>query len=199
MKLPIQLALIVALLTGCAHLPSIGGESEDATSLWSQAQESLARLDFRGAETSFGRLARNHGGSLEGRESLFYLGAIRLDPRNNDWDSEIAQERLGEYLAPMGEVGGPRLYRYPEAATLHEIARQLNLPPDSRIESLQPEERVVTIEERVLVPAEQSRELATQVERLRQQVAERDETIRLQQEELDRIRRTLTGPGPGRS
>jgi hypothetical protein len=194
MKRLTRLAFVFALLSGCATFSAFGGNTTDRTEIWADAQAALARLDFDRAEGAFGLLAADFEDSLEGRESLFYLGAIRLDPRNAAWDSQIAEERLGQYLGIIA-MNGARLYRYPEAYTLYEIARQLNLPPDSRIASLQPEERVITIEERVLVPAEQSREQAAEIDRLRQQLVRRDSTIQAQQEELERIRRTLTGPG----
>ena len=190
MKRLISLA-VVAVMAGCAHLPG-GGSGPDRDDLWATGHAALADLEFAQAERAFAELARDFAGSLEARESIFYLGAIRLDPRNEDWDPGMAEERLGDYLAIMRD--GTRLYRYPEARTLHEIARQLNLPPDSRVAALQPEERVVTVQERVLVPAQQSQDLAAQIEQLRQQVAERDARIRQQQEELERIRRTLTTP-----
>lgn len=194
MKRPVVMVLGLSLLTGCATLASLTRSSDpNPTDIWAEAQQALARSEFDSAEEIFERLSDEFSNTLEGRESLFYLGVIRLDPRNPEFDSEVAQTRLGEYLAKSDE--GHRLYRYPEAFTFHEIARELNLPSDSRVAVLRPEERVITIEERVLVPGEQSRELTAQIDRLRQQVAERDSTIRAQQEELERIRRTLTGPG----
>jgi hypothetical protein len=197
MRFTYPIVLLAALASGCAHLTAGQAAPRERMALWEQGQEALAVNDFVRAEEAFQRLAREHAGTLEGRESLFYLGAIRLDPRNARWDSQAAEVRFGEYLRYLTIEDAPRLYRYPEAQTLHEIARQLNLPPDSRVAMLQPEERVVTVQERVVVPAAQSRELAAEVERLRQQVTERDTRIRQQQEELDRIRRTLTGPGRG--
>lgn len=186
--------LTLLFLVGCATLRSLTDSGEDRLDLWAFAQQALAREEFDRAEAYFTRLATDHPDSVEGRESLFYIGSLRLDPRNPDWDPGIAEERLAEYLMHMDERG-PRLYRYPEAISLHEIARQLNLPPGSRIVGLQPEDRVITIEERVVVPAEQSRELMAEVVRLRAQIAARDSTIRAQADELERIRRTLTGPG----
>lgn len=193
MKRFAQLLLVLASLTGCAAVGLGGGESADRMELWHRAQEALAAERFEEAEGVFETLARSHPNTLEGRESLFYLGSLRLDPRNPEWDPVPAEARLGEYLAFMEREDGPRLFRYPEARTLHELARQLNLPPDSRVAGLQPQERVVTVEERVVVPGQQSREMAGQIEQLRQQVAERDARIQAQEEELERIRRTLTG------
>jgi TolA-binding protein len=196
MKRFLQLLALVLPLGGCASLGLAGGESADRTELWNRAQNALAVEEFSLAEGIFEELVGNYPETLEGRESLFYLGSLRLDPRNPDWDPRPAETRLAEYLAIM-EGDEARIYRYPEARTLHELARQLNLPPESRVAGLQPEERVVTVEERVVVPGRQSRELTAQVAELRRQLAERDARIQQQQEELERIRRTLTGPGPG--
>jgi hypothetical protein len=187
------LAFLILPAAGCAHLGGLQADSRQRTALWVEAHEALEAEQFGRAEALFGNLARVHAGTLEGRESLFYLGVLRLDPRNPEWSSEPAERHLAEYLAFL-EAGGPRVHRYPEAFTLHEIARQLNLPPEFRVAGLQPEERVV--EERVVVPAEQSRELVAEATRLRQQVTEQDARIRQLQEELERIRRTLTAPVP---
>ena len=189
MKRSILLMLVGVLFSGCATLGM--GSTGSRYDTWARANDALARFDFAGAEALFEQVAASYPETVEGRESLFFLGAIRLDPRNADWDPAPAEDALGRYLA-LQEADGPRLYRYLEAQTLHEIARQLNLPPESRVEGLQPEERVVTVERRVVVPAERSRELSAEVARLRQQVSERDARIAAQQEELERIRRTLT-------
>jgi hypothetical protein len=194
MKAAVLLPVLGALLFGCAHLQAGQVDARLRTDLWVEAQEAYWRGEFTRAESRFARLARDHAGTLEGQESLFYLGAMRLDPRHDDWDSEVAETYLSDYLDLLdGE--GPRLYRYPEARSLHELARELNLPPGDRIAALQPGERTIRVEERVVVPGAQARDLEAEVARLRQQVAERDTRIQQQQEELERIRRTLIGPG----
>ncbi|MEX0912739.1 MAG: hypothetical protein WD737_00645 [Gemmatimonadota bacterium] len=195
MKRLVQLALLILPLSGCAHFGLAGNEAEVRQNLWSQAHEALAGGDYSGAAANFERLARTYPTTLEGRESLFYLGAIGLDPRNPAWDSAPAEEWFSRYLGLVGEDGEPRLYRYPEARTLEEIARQLNLPAASRVIGLQPEERVVVQEDRVVAPATESRQLASEIERLQAELADRDARIREQQAELERIRRTLTGSG----
>ncbi len=194
MKRLIHVLLLFAL-GGCTHLQTLAGNTVNPKVLWGEAHAALAVEDFPTSEAIFERIARDFPGTIEARESTFYLGTIRLDPRNPEWDPGAAEEHLTRYLAGFSD-GGPRLYRYPEALTMHEVARQLNLPPDSRMEGLQPERQVVTIEQRVIVPAEQSQELATEIEVLRQQLIERDERIQAQQEEIERIRRTLTPVGP---
>ena len=190
MKRSIAVIGLLVMASGCASLRG-GGTGENRESLWRQANEALVRFDFAGAQSLFEQVAERYPDTMEGREALFYLGTIHLDPRNTTWDPRPAEEYFSDYLA-LSTEDGPVLYRSLEAGTLHEIARQLNLPPDVRVPGLAPEERVVT--ERVVVPARQSRELSAEVARLRSQVAERDQQIRAQQEELERIRRTLTGP-----
>lgn len=184
--------LIILFLPGCAHLLSSKGETERA-SLWVQAQEAFWRGNFTAALEGFEFLNETWPESVEGRESIFYMGAIYLDPRNADWDSKPAEEYFTRYLAMISDEG-PRIYRYPEAQTMHELARQLNLPAESRVAALQPEERVVRVEERVVVPATESRALTSEVARLREELAASQAKNQQQQEELDRIRRTLTAP-----
>lgn len=195
MKGYLALLLVALPFAGCAQLGMGTIDPRERTGLWADAQAALAAEEFSRAEAIFSRLATEYGESVEGRESLFYLGAIRLDPRNAAWDSGPAEEWLARYLSHI-DSGGPRLYRYPEARSMHELARQLNLPAESRVAGLQPEERVVRVEERVVVPAQQSRAQVEEIQSLRQQVAERDARIQQQQEELERIRRTLTAPAP---
>lgn len=192
MKRPFVALVLACVLGGCATLGGFGEVNRGTSTLWKNANDALAQRDFVRAEALFDELATDHAGSVEGRESLFYLGVIYLDPRNPDWDPVPAEENLGAYLGYLGNRD-VRLFRYLEAQAFHEMAVQLNLPPSSRVEGLQPEE-VVVVEERVLAPATQSRELAAEVEALRAAVAERDARIQSQQEELERIRRTLTTP-----
>lgn len=189
-RLLLWLALSVSI-TGCAHLGFGSDSSELRRQLWNDSQNAFALGEFATAELGFETLAADFPNTLEGRESLFYLGTIRLDPRNPEWDSEPAEAWLERYLAMAGE-DQPRIYRHPEAATLHEIARQLNLPPSARITALQPGEPEV-IEQRVVVPAAESREQAATIQRLEATVTERDARIQQLEEELERIRRTLTG------
>jgi hypothetical protein len=184
-------ALLPLALHACAHLPGGGGPPMRET-LWNDAHTALYAEEFSVADTLFGRLVRSYPDTDEGREALFYIGAIHLDPRNRDWNSERAETTLRHYLAQ--DTAGPVVHRRPEARTLLELAVQLNLPPDERVTALQP--TPITVRERVVVPAGQQRATVEENERLRRQLAERDEQIRRQREELDRIRRTLTPRAP---
>ena len=179
------------LLTACATGGTERRESEARLELWRQAQEAVRTGAFARADTMYGVLIREHGSTTAGQESLFYLGALRLDPRNPNWSSTLAQTALEMYLAT--DTTGALEARRPEARTLFELAKQLNLPTENRVPGLQAETRVVT--ERVVVPGREARSLQAEVARLREQVAARDATIRRQEEELERIRRTLSTPG----
>ncbi|MQA91488.1 MAG: hypothetical protein GEU90_14895 [Gemmatimonas sp.] len=193
MKRFFAILLLVLPTAGCASMGFSGGQSDGRMALWARAQNALAAEEFLVAEGIFEEVIASYPSTLEARESLFYLGSLRLDPRNPDWDPIPAEARLAEYISLMER--GAEIFRYPEARTLHELARQLNMPPESRVAGLAPEERVVTVEERLVVPGTQTRELSTQVAELQRQLEERDARIQQQQEELDRIRRTLTAPG----
>ena len=165
--------------------------SEVPLEIWRQAQVAVAASQFARADTLYGVLIREHGATETGHESLFYLGALRLDPRNPNWSSALAQTALELYLAE--DSSGALQARRPEARTLLELAKQLNLPVESRVSGLQTEPRVV--ERRVVVPGREAGTLQAEVTRLREQVAAKDAEIKRQGEELERIRRTLTAPG----
>ncbi len=185
--------LLPLLLASCSQLGLAGGERPpEHAHLWDEAHQALAANDFGRATSTFERLARDHPETDAGRESLFYVGAIRLDPRNPAWNPAPAEETLRLYLE-RDSVAPGSVFRRPEATMLYQLARQLNMPAEERVPGLQPETRVVT--ERVVVPARESRELADEVGRLKQQIVARDSTIQQQKEELERIRKTLTGRG----
>ncbi|CAN5841339.1 hypothetical protein BH23GEM6_BH23GEM6_09610 [soil metagenome] len=196
MKLIFLVAFFV-VLPACAHLGLVTGQ-RDRTASWIEAHNAFSNEDFARASALFSELAERHPNTLEGRESLFYLGTMRLDPRNPHWDPQPAEAALARYLASdTMQVGAAQ--RRPEGQTLLQLAQQLNMAPRDRVPGLQPE--VVTREvevqvqvPRVVVTAQESRALSAEVERLRGQVAERDATIRQQREELERIRRTLARP-----
>jgi TolA-binding protein len=187
------LPIALALLTSCAHLGTGRTDAQARLDLWNRAHVAFAEEDFATAEQVFERLAVEHPETSEGRESLFYLGTIRLDPRNPAWDPEPAEVRLRTYLAADTLPAGP-VHRRPEAQTLLQFAVQLNLPPDQRVAALQPQQvpaAAPAAQRRVVAPAQQVQTLTAEVDRLRREVAQRDEQIRTQREELERIRRTL--------
>jgi hypothetical protein len=184
------------LAPACAHLSAFGPETEDVGDLWGDAHEALYEQRFADAEQIFTRIQDEHPETREGREALFFVGLIRLDPRNPDWDPEPAETALRSYLAepdPADETERRRATpaRVPEARAFLELARQLNLPPAERVAGLAPETRVEVEVQRVVVPAQQATDEAAA---LRARIAERDAEIRRLREELDRIRRTLAPP-----
>jgi len=185
---------IFLILASCSQLGLLRPDVDEDVLLWEAAHDALSSGAFARADTLFSRLASTFPETTAGRESHFYLGTMRLDPRNPAWDPSPAERHLGRYLAADTTEPGT-VHRRPEAETLFQLARQLTMPAEERVPGLQPETRVVT--QRVVVPATESRALAAEVGRLRQQVAERDATIQQQKEELERIRKTLTGRGGG--
>jgi hypothetical protein len=184
------LALLL-VLGGCAHLGVRSPESRARFELWDEGHRALAVADFPRADSIFTRLSREYPDTDAGRESLFYLGVLRLDPRNPNWDPQPAETRLRRYL-DSDTTHDAEIHRRPEAEILVQIAHQLNLPPAERISGLQPEEKVVKVPQRI-VSYKQSEAQAGEIATLRQQVAERDAQVKKLQDELDRIRKTLTG------
>lgn len=188
------LLVLSLLLAACAHLPARTSPSElTRGELWREAHMALYLEDFARADSLFTRLAADFPTSVEGREAVFYLGSMYLDPRNPAWSSERAETALRGYL--LQDTVGTSIHRRPEATTLLELAKQLNLPPGERVVGLQPEAPPAT-PPRVVARAGDQRELQEEVERLRRQLAERDQQIRRQREELERIRRTLAPRTP---
>ncbi|MBA4156137.1 MAG: hypothetical protein H0X65_01510 [Gemmatimonadetes bacterium] len=188
----LSLVLLALALSSCAHLPGgTRGEDRTRTELWNEAHLALYAQDFARAGSVFTSLATRFPDTEEGREAVFYIGTLHLDPRNRGWDSDHAETAFRQYLGQ--DTLGTLIHRRPEATTLLEVAVQLNMPPEERVTGLQPGTRIIEgPTTRVVVPAGQQRELTEEIERLRRQVAERDDQIRRQREELERIRRTLT-------
>lgn len=190
------LALLL-LVSACATFAlTPGGREREA--LWREAHFALQAEEFRAADTLFARLAELHPETREGREALFYLGAIRLDPRHPEWSSRAAETSLRRYLALADSLGEERITRHPEAGIFLQLAEQLNMPVAERIPPLQPDTVVRVVEgetRRVVAPATEARALAAEAERLRGELAAREATIRELRDELARIRKTLA---PGR-
>lgn len=191
--------LLALFLAACATLaPASGGR--EGKRLWTAAHLALRDENFRAADSLFSQLATAHPLTEEGREALFFLGEMRMDPRNPGWNSRMAADYLRRYLARGDSAPRVEIHRQPEANTLLELANQLNLPAGQRIGALQP--GTTTVEVRTtapvpqrVVPSEEAAALRTEIERLRGELTERDETIRRLRDELNRIRNTLA---PGR-
>ena len=198
-------ALIAIALPACATLRGLGGDGDrEMDSLWREAHTAFARERFTEAEQGFRRLAAEFPESYEGKEATFYIGSLRMDPRNPNWGPDSAAAALKRYLAQDSGDVRKSLPR-PEAVVLLELASQLNLPANQRVPELQPTERVVVrpgAPTRV-APASESQALSGEVERLRRQlndkdreIGSRDNEIRRLRDELERIRKTLVPQRP---
>ncbi|MGI9180316.1 MAG: hypothetical protein ACR2H9_07450, partial [Longimicrobiaceae bacterium] len=121
----ISALLLLALLPACAHLRGTDVQARQRADLWTDAHLAFHAEDFRQARTTFRRLADDFPRTDEGREALFYLGAVSLDPRNAEWNPEQATQLLRDYLAL--DTSRAVIHRRPEATTLLRLADQLVL------------------------------------------------------------------------
>lgn len=184
--------LLSALLSACAVFApeNLGPDAARRDGLWRQGHAAMQRDSFRIAIAAFQRLAAEHPRSDFGREALFYLGTLYLEPANPAYDAGLAAQNLGLYVAADSESG--RATRRPEAEMLLGLSRQLTLPCEQRTGALRCAPQVVTRpggSDTVVV--RQGSEQSGEVARLRREVNERDATIRELREELQRIRNTL--------
>jgi hypothetical protein len=177
---------ILLLLSGCAHLGATPSESWERRRLWDEAHGYFATHNFPAADSVFSLMAELYPDTNEGRESLFYLGAIHLDPRNSAWAPDTAEVHLQQYLS--ADTADAQIHRRPEGETLFQLAHQLNLPMEERISPLQVEPQT-----RVIIRAEEAQGTLEENQRLRRELADRETQVRQLQEELERIRKTLTG------
>lgn len=179
--------LLVGLPAGCATGSTLAHEaSSGATTLWTEGHHALHQQRFARAEEAFGRLIEAYPASPEAREAEFFLGSLRMDPRNPDWSPGSAVYTLESYL--NGERDGDRLNRRQEAAVLLALAHRISLPTQAG------EAGSRTIPVRPVPAANESEEppiISEEMERLRRQLAERDVIIEELRSEMDRIRRTL--------
>jgi hypothetical protein len=184
--------LLSALLSACAVFApeNLGPDAARRDGLWRQGHAAMQRDSFRVAMAAFQRLAAEHPRSDFGREALFYLGTLYLEPANPAYDAGLAAQNLELYVAADTERG--RATRRPEAEMLLGLSRQLTLPCEQRTGSLRCAPQVVTRpggSDTVVV--RQGSDQSGEVARLRREVNERDATIRELREELQRIRNTL--------
>jgi hypothetical protein len=186
------------LLASCASLgQSLGPGAAARDQLWRQGHAAMNADSFRVAIATFQRLAAEHPETTEGREALFYIGTMYLDPSHRGFDAAQAHHNLSLYTARDTLAGRVRVIRRPEAHRLLALSRELTIPCEQRDGPLRcdPEEIVRRVTVPVRVPGEPGPAPPTgegaEVARLQRQVAERDATIRQLREELARIRETL--------
>lgn len=191
---------VVVIAAGCAHIGGTTNESAERLTLWADALDALEEQQFARSEREFRRLATQHPGTAEGHEALFYLGALRLDPNNPLWDPRPAEEALQDYLAaPASE---DTLAHEREASILLALAEQLAAAPEERVPALR--RSTTRSADTEPHPADLPQEGPTAeecvdsaaVEELRREIAEKEAEISSQNEELERIRRTLTPRPP---
>jgi hypothetical protein len=192
-RFPMRLLSVLplcALLGGCATLSTITAPTRDG--LWRQAHHAMRQDSVAIAIAAFQRLAAEHPETTEGREARFFLGTLYLEPREGTFDAERALHHLQAYVEVDSARAGRRPIRRPEARTLRTLAREATLPCGQRTGPLRCDPAVVvqtrvTGGDTVVVRTGDGGDVA----RLRQQLAERDATIRQLREELQRIRNTL--------
>ncbi|HEX2253290.1 MAG TPA: tetratricopeptide repeat protein [Thermoanaerobaculia bacterium] len=183
----LPILLLAAALLPAASCSNVRSPSEEAT-LWNGAREALAQGEFIRAEQLLTRLLDEHPGAPEGREALFYLGLLHLDPRNPSGDAPTAAEELLRYLNHRGEIE-----RRVEGLALFALARQLSLPPEQLVAELVPGGMPPPV---VVVAPDGAGGDPADVERLRSALASRNAEIARLREELERIRRTLAPTKP---
>lgn len=193
----ILLLTSLAISSACAHLRGGDAQARQSAQLWTEAHLAFHAENFRHAQAAFQQLADEYQDSEEGREALFYLGTLRLDPRNPDWDPAPAVDALRRYLAL--DTARAVIHRRPEATTMLRLADQLAAAPAEHdtaagVGQAPPRDAAGT-PDRVATRA-QVQALLAEADSLRRLLDERDETIRRQREELDRIRRVLAPRTP---
>ena len=184
--------LLAVLLSGCAVFApeNLGPDAARRDGLWRQGHAAMQRDSFRVAMAAFQRLAAEHPRSDYGRDALFYLGTLYLEPANPAYDAGLAAQNLEMYLTADTERG--RLPRRPEAESLLALSRQLALPCEQRTGSLRFDPQVIARSDTtVVVRPGGGNDQSAEVARLRRELNERDATIRELREELQRIRNTL--------
>ncbi len=178
-------ALLLAL-SGCAHFGAAPADVLERSRLWEQAQSLLTAEDYQRADSLFAAMAGAFPETDEGRESLFYRGMIALNPGNPGWSSEEAEQHLQAYLAAGDEGSG--IHRRAEAESFFALAHQLNLPMEERIPEMQSPTQT-----RVVIQAREAEATVSENVRLTQEITACQAETQQLKEEMDRIRRTLTG------
>jgi hypothetical protein len=157
----------------------------------------MAADSFRIATAAFQRLANGHPETMEGREALFFIATMYLDPDNPALDPAVAAQNFELYLARDTARERRWVLRWPEAEALLGLSRELMVSCEERETALRCDPVEIVRRVTVPVPGEPGQPAAAnggEAARLRTQLAERDATIRQLREELRRIRETLAPP-----
>lgn len=190
-RTPLSLALSWLLLAaGCS---TVNGVFERPASRLDTAREALHGGAFTTADQILSALAAEEARTAEGHEALFLLGLLHLDPRNPAWSPAEAEVVLARYLEfPFGA-------HRPEGVALYALARRLAKPQIAATTA-----RTVPLPADEPGPPQQGAGSqataageASEVDRLRAEVAARDRELAKLRDEIERIRRRLTPPPPG--
>lgn len=190
----VRVILCVASLasSGCNRMlqpnPTPAADREWPQTL-ANAQERAGRGDFDAADSLLGRFARQHAGTHNGSEAIFWQGVFRLDPSNRNGSLTVGLATLDAYLAD------PRPHDHAtEAITLRRVAAQLDAANRLAVSASNAAHEVATASPSRASTGSETKTAdanADEIKRLKDELAKANA-------ELERIKRRLAQP-PGKN
>ena len=189
------------MLASCTRLHTSPPGPPSAERAWrptlATAQALAARGEFAAADSALAAFATRYPGSAQALETDYWRSVYRLDPGNRDLSIEVAMASLDGYLADT------RVHEHTaEARTLRRIAGELDrlnrlagnaLTQQNKDASAAPVTRVGANEPNAqpAKPGSDAQAAADEIKRLKDELAKANA-------ELERIRRRLAQPPPGK-
>lgn len=158
------LALVTALLVGCAVLPPGGGPG---ARLLTRADALVDRGDYRAAAALYRQVVEQHGGSAAAPEALLGLGRVALAPDNPDRNPRDALETFERLLRQYPASPAAR-----QGRTWHALLVAIQ-----------------TLEQELALAGLEGERLREEAGRLRAELAARVREIEAAREEVGRARR----------
>jgi hypothetical protein len=198
--LRILLSLSLVASGGCASLQAFTGSHDTSSEAWSRAL-ATAKSDanvsqFDAADSVLAAFAADHPGTPEALETAYWRAILKMDPTNPDLSLPTAMASLDGYLSD------PRAQQHVvEAKSLRRVAGQLAGLTRVAVGALAEAKDATATASNAKVEAASARAEAAkaapdsdsdaEVKRLKSELAKANA-------ELERIRRRLTQPTPGK-
>lgn len=194
----VRVGMLAVFLAGCATLGTGAPSPEERLE---RGIDALQAGDLVTANIELRWLWENHWDQPIGKQALLVLAAAELDPRNPARRTDAAATMATLVL----DMADTPTWMVPIAQTMYLLSLELGVNDDLITNLVAQRDNLhglptlpgANVQDRIDALRSERDSLAARARTLEQTVTARDRTIQEKDQELERIRRTLTGGGRG--